>query len=140
VTTIATTLGVKDQDVVDMNRRLGGDTSLNLPVHEAGQATEWQDILVDDKPSPEAILVTLDETEQRHEALMRALGVLNHRERRIFEARRLAEEPTTLEDLAEEFHVSRERIRQIEIQAFEKVQTAAKRCIREKHAPVPAWA
>jgi RNA polymerase sigma-32 factor len=140
VTTIATTLGVKDQDVVDMNRRLGGDTSLNLPIHEAGQTTEWQDILVDDKPSPEAILVSHDETDQRHEALTRALGVLNHRERRIFAARRLVEEPITLEDLAEEFHVSRERIRQIEIQAFEKVQTAAKRCIREKHAPAPAWA
>jgi RNA polymerase sigma-32 factor len=140
VTLIATTLGVDGQDVIDMNRRLGGDTSLNTPIYDQGQAGEWQDTLVDEAPSPEAILVAHDETDQRREALVRAIGVLDNRERRIFEARHLVEQPRTLEDLAEEFHVSRERIRQIEVRAFEKVQTATKKCIKEQSAPAAAWA
>jgi RNA polymerase sigma-32 factor len=140
VTQIATNLGVKDQDVIDMNRRLAGDTSLNAPLREEGQAGEWQDTLVDDKPSPEAILVTHDETVHRHEALARAIGVLDKRERRIFEARHLVEQPKTLEDLAMEFQVSRERIRQIEVRAFEKVRVATKKRFKEQAAPAEAWA
>jgi RNA polymerase sigma-32 factor len=140
VTLIATAFGVKDQEVIDMNRRLGGDTSLNAPIHEEGQVGEWQDLLVDERPSPEAILVAHDETDHRHEALVRAIGVLNNRERRIFEARHLAEEPKTLEDLAAEFNVSRERVRQIDVRAFEKVQSAAKKRIKERGAPAAAWA
>jgi RNA polymerase sigma-32 factor len=140
VTMIATTLGVNDQDVIDMNRRLGGDTSLNTPVYEEGQAGEWQDTLVDETPSPEAIVVAHDESDHRHEALVRAIGVLDKRERRIFEARHLIDEPTTLEDLAAEFSVSRERIRQIEVRAFEKVRTAVNKRIREQHTPAAVWA
>ncbi len=140
VTMIATTLGVDDQDVIDMNRRLGGDTSLNAPVYDEGQAGEWQDTLVDETPSPEAIVVAHDETDQQHEALVRAISVLDNRERRIFEARHLFEEPRTLEDLAEEFSVSRERIRQIEVRAFEKVRTAVNKRIKEQRAPAAAWA
>jgi RNA polymerase sigma-32 factor len=139
VTLIATTLGVGNKDVIDMNRRLGGDASLNAPIQEEGLG-EWQDTLVDEAPSPEAILVAHDETDHRHEALVRAIGVLSDRERRIFEARHLVEEPRTLDDLAEEFHVSRERVRQIEVRAFEKVQIAAKRRIREQSAPAAAAA
>jgi RNA polymerase sigma-32 factor len=140
VALIATTLGVGDQDVIDMNRRLGGDASLNAPIYDDGQAGEWQDTLVDETPSPEAIVVALDETEHRHEALVRAIGVLDNRERRIFEARYLLEEPRTLEDLAVEFNVSRERVRQLEARAFEKVQTAAKKRIKEQGAPAAALA
>jgi RNA polymerase sigma-32 factor len=138
VAQIATTLGVGDQDVIDMNRRLGGDTSLNARVHDDGQAGEWQDTLVDETPSPEAIVVALDESDQRHEALVRAIGVLDDRERRIFEERYLMEEPRTLDDLAVEFNVSRERVRQIEARAFEKVQAAAKKRIREQGVPALA--
>jgi RNA polymerase sigma-32 factor len=140
VTQIATNLGVKDQDVIDMNRRLGGDASLNAPIYDDGQAGEWQDTLVDEAPSPEAIVVAHDETDHQHDALVRAIGVLDKRERRIFEARHLADEPTTLEDLAAEFNVSRERVRQIELRAFEKVRTAAKKCVRERQSAAPAWA
>jgi RNA polymerase sigma-32 factor len=126
VALIAKTLDVADQDVVDMNRRLGGDKSINAPVHENDEIGEWQDYLVDQSPSPEAIVVEQDERDHRHNALIAAIDVLNDRERRIFEARHLADEPLTLEDLAEKFNVSRERIRQIEVRAFEKVQKAAR--------------
>src|SRR5467141_1732687 len=136
VKAIATTLGVKDQEVVDMNRRLGGDASLNVSVRDEGNSGEWQDYLVDESPSPEAIVVEQDEMDHRREALVRAIGVLNDRERRIFEARHLIDEPKTLEDLAIEFKVSRERVRQIEVRAYEKVQIAAKRCVRERHERV----
>src|SRR6202051_3469959 len=132
VKAIATTLGVKDQEVVDMNRRLGGDASLNASIRDEGHSGEWQDYLVDESPSPAAIIVEQDEMDHRREALVRAIGVLNERERRIFEARHLIDEPRTLEDLAIEFQVSRERVRQIEVRAFEKVQIAAKRCVRER--------
>jgi RNA polymerase sigma-32 factor len=132
VRVIATTLGVKDQEVVDMNRRLGGDASLNASIRDEGHSGEWQDYLVDESPSPEAIIVEHDEMDHRREALVRAIGVLNDRERRIFEARHLIDEPTTLEDLAIEFKVSRERVRQIEVRAFEKVQIAAKKSVRER--------
>src|ERR1700744_3965637 len=107
---LATSLGVKDQDVVDMNRRLVGDASLNAAVHDEGNSGEWQDYLVDESPSPEAVLAGHDEMTHRQEALVRAIGILNDRERRIFEARHLVDEPKTLEDLAVEFKVSRERV------------------------------
>jgi RNA polymerase sigma-32 factor len=123
---IATRLGVTEQDVVDMNRRLGGDASLNAPIRDDGESGEWQDWLVDDAPTQERILADHEESDNRHRALIGALDVLNERERRIFEARRLADDPVTLEDLAAEFGVSRERVRQIEVRAFEKVQKAVK--------------
>jgi RNA polymerase sigma-32 factor len=126
VALIARDLDVADQDVVDMNRRLRGDKSINAPLHEDGEIGEWQDHLVDQTPSPEAIVVEQDEKEHQRKALIAAIDVLNDRERRIFEARHLADEPLTLEDLAEKFNVSRERIRQIEVRAFEKVRKAAK--------------
>src|SRR3954466_15542785 len=120
VAIIAKRLGVTNQDVVDMNRRLGGDASLNAPIRDDGEAGEWQDWLVDHSPTQEAILAENEQLDNRRKALNGAIGVLNPRERRIFEARRLADEPMTLEDLAAEFGVSRERVRQIEVRAFEK--------------------
>ncbi len=140
VKTIAKRLGVTEKDVVDMNRRLGGDTSLNAPIREDGDSGEWQDWLVDESPSQERILVDNEQFNNRRKALTDALGVLNERERRIFEARRLAEEPITLEQLAEEFGVSRERVRQIEVRAFEKIQKAVKSRIASIEAPETATA
>ncbi|MCF4127878.1 RNA polymerase sigma factor RpoH [Methylobacterium sp. SyP6R] len=137
---IATRLGVPEQDVIDMNRRLGGDASLNSPLREEGEG-EWQDWLVDDSPTQETVLAREQEGQNRLAALKDALGVLNPRERRIFEARRLADDPITLEDLSSEFGVSRERVRQIEVRAFEKVQDAVKRNLATREAPragVPA--
>ncbi|AWN34624.1 RNA polymerase sigma factor RpoH [Methylobacterium radiodurans] len=130
---IATRLGVPEQDVIDMNRRLSGDTSLNAPLREEGEG-EWQDWLVDNSPSQETVLVREEEGQNRLSALRDALGVLNPRERRIFEARRLADDPITLEDLSGEFGVSRERVRQIEVRAFEKVQEAVKRNVATREA------
>ncbi|HZH52418.1 MAG TPA: RNA polymerase sigma factor RpoH [Microvirga sp.] len=127
---IATQLGVNEQDVIDMNRRLGGDASLNAPLREEGEG-EWQDWLVDSGQSQEQILVEEEEGQNRLKALRNALSVLNPRERRIFEARRLSEDPITLEDLSTEFGVSRERVRQIEVRAFEKVQEAVKKNLAE---------
>lgn len=121
---IATKLGVTEQEVVDMNRRLSGDASLNAPLREDGDSGEWQDWLVDERDDQENALAEHEEMENRRTALSGALSVLNERERRIFEARRLSENPVTLEDLAAEFGVSRERVRQIEVRAFEKVQKA----------------
>jgi RNA polymerase sigma-32 factor len=137
---IAKRLGVTEKDVVDMNRRLGGDSSLNAPIRDDGDSGEWQDWLVDHSPNQERILVESEEADNRHAALTDALGVLNARERRIFEARRLADDPITLEELAEEFGVSRERVRQIEVRAFEKVQAAVKNRVAtmEKPAVAPA--
>jgi RNA polymerase sigma-32 factor len=132
---IAKRLGVTEQDVVDMNRRLGGDASLNTPIREDGDAGEWQDWLVDDHASQESTLAATEELDNRKRALTDALSVLNDRERRIFEARRLAEEPVTLEDLAAEFQVSRERVRQIEVRAFEKVQKAVKNRVATMETP-----
>ncbi|HVD73849.1 MAG TPA: RNA polymerase sigma factor RpoH [Xanthobacteraceae bacterium] len=123
---IAKRLGVTERDVVDMNRRLGGDVSLNAPIREDGDSGEWQDWLVDDVSDQETRLAESEESDNRRKALGDALSVLNDRERRIFEARRLADDPITLEDLAAEFGVSRERVRQIEVRAFEKVQRAVK--------------
>ncbi len=132
---IARRLGVTEQDVIDMNRRLGGDASLNTPIREEGDAGEWQDWLVDDHVSQETTLADTEELDNRKKALTDALAVLNDRERRIFEARRLAEEPITLEELADEFRVSRERVRQIEVRAFEKVQKAVKNRVAAMETP-----
>ena len=136
---IAKRLGVTEQDVVDMNRRLGGDASLNAPIREDGDSGEWQDWLADDSESQETVMAAHEELDNRRKALSSALGVLNDRERRIFEARRLADDPVTLEELAEEFGVSRERVRQIEVRAFEKVQKAVKNKVSAMETP-PAQA
>jgi RNA polymerase sigma-32 factor len=140
---IARRLGVTEQDVVDMNRRLGGDVSLNAPIRDEGDSGEWQDWLVDDESDQETRLAESEESDNRKKALGEALTVLNDRERRIFEARRLADDPITLEDLAAEFGVSRERVRQIEVRAFEKVQRAVRNHVaametRPSAAPVAA--
>ena len=135
---IAKRLGVTEQDVVDMNRRLGGDASLNAPIRDDGDAGEWQDWLADDSESQETVMAAHQELDNRRKALTDALSVLNERERRIFEARRLAEDPVTLEDLAEEFGVSRERVRQIEVRAVEKVQKAVKNRVAVMETPKAA--
>lgn len=132
---IAKRLGVPEQDVIEMNRRLGGDSSLNAPIREDGDAGEWQDWLVDDSVSQETRMVANEQADNRHKALRDAMTVLNDRERRIFEARRLADDPITLEELAEEFGVSRERVRQIEVRAFEKVQKAVKNRVAAMESP-----
>ena len=132
---IAKRLGVTEQDVVDMNRRLGGDASLNAPIREDGDSGEWQDWLADDSESQETVMAAHEELDNRRKALSSALDVLNERERRIFEARRLADDPVTLEELAAEFGVSRERVRQIEVRAFEKVQKAVKNKVSAMETP-----
>ena len=119
---IARRLGVTEQDVIDMNRRLGGDVSLNAPIRDDGDSGEWQDWLVDEASDQESRLAESEQLENRKKALGEALSVLNKRERRIFEARQLADDPVTLEDLAVEFSILRERVRQIEVRAFQKVQ------------------
>jgi RNA polymerase sigma-32 factor len=123
---IAERLGVTEQDVVDMNRRLAGDLSLNAPIRDDGDSSEWQDWLVDEASDQEGRLAQSEETDNRIKALHDALTILNRRERRIFEARRLTDEPVTLDDLAAEFGVWRERVRQIEVRAFDKVQRTVK--------------
>jgi RNA polymerase sigma-32 factor len=129
---IATKLGVPEDDVISMNRRLGGDASLNAPVRSADtESGEWQDWLVDETPGQEERLAESEELSMRKGYLAKAMASLNDREKRIFEARRLAEEPATLEDLSAEFGVSRERIRQIEVRAFEKVQAAVQKSARK---------
>ena len=135
VDTIATKLGVSKEDVISMNRRLGGDASLNAPIRADSESGEWQDWLVDESPNQETRLAESEELDSRRQLLKDAVGVLNDREKRIFEARRLAEEPITLEELSEEFGVSRERVRQIEVRAFEKVQKAVKKGARELERP-----
>jgi RNA polymerase sigma-32 factor len=135
VTLIAQRLSVNERDVIDMNRRLGGDVSLNAPIREADDAGEWQDWLVDDAPSQERVLLETQELDHRRQALGEALTVLNTRERRIFEARRLADEPATLEELADEFGVSRERVRQIEVRAFERIEKAVRHRVAAMERP-----
>ncbi|MEQ8372582.1 MAG: RNA polymerase sigma factor RpoH [Roseibium aggregatum] len=136
VSEIATKLGVSEEEVVSMNRRLGGDASLNAPVRAEADAGEWQDWLVDESDSQETLLANQEELDMRRKMLNDAMDVLNERERRIFEARRLAEDPMTLEDLSGEFGVSRERVRQIEVRAFEKVQKAVRNSARTMDQPV----
>ena len=123
---IAKRLGVTEHAVIDMNRRLGGDASLNDTIRGDSDPAEWQDWLVDESPDQETTLAASDEFDSRRKALSDALGVLKERDRRIFEGRRLAEDPITLAELADEFGVSRERVRQLDVRAFEKVQKAVK--------------
>src|SRR6476620_5659924 len=139
VKSIAKSLGVEENEVFEMNRRLGGDASLNAPVREDGEG-EWQDWLVDESTNQETALAESEERDNRSKALRKALGVLNDRERRIFEARRLAEDPITLEELSDEFGVSRERVRQIEVRAFEKIQEAVKKNLAAREVPRAAAA
>ena len=131
---IARRLGVPEEDVVSMNRRLSGDASLNAPVRAESEG-EWQDWLVDDTDTQEDVLVENEEKRMRLNLLGEAMEKLTDRERRVFEARRMQEEPATLEDLSQEFGVSRERIRQIEVRAFEKVQKAVKNAAQKALAP-----
>ena len=137
---IATQLGVTEEDVVSMNRRLAGDSSLNAPVRNDSESGEWQDWLVDNAVDQETALAESEEKENRHGMLIDALKDLNERERRVFQARRLAEEPLTLEELSAEFGVSRERIRQIEVRAFEKVQKAVQKAAAAAAIPEAAAA
>jgi RNA polymerase sigma-32 factor len=123
---IATKLAVSEDDVISMNRRLSGpDSSLNAPLRVDSDG-EWQDWLVDESENQETILADQEEMTERREMLAKAMRVLNERERKILVARRLQEEPVTLEDLSQEFGISRERVRQIEVRAFEKLQKAVK--------------
>jgi len=137
---IATQLGVTEEDVVSMNRRLAGDSSLNAPVRNDSESGEWQDWLVDETMDQETALADSEEAARRRGMLNTALQNLNERERRVFEARRLAEDPLTLEELSAEFGVSRERIRQIEVRAFEKVQKAVQKAAAAAEAPQPVTA
>jgi RNA polymerase sigma-32 factor len=131
---IAKKLGVTEEDVVSMNRRLGGDTSLNAHLRDDSEG-EWQDWLVDETDNQEEMLVQSEEASMRHGLLQDAMEKLTDRERRVFEARRLQDDPVTLEDLSQEFGVSRERIRQIEVRAFDKVQKAVKNASQRLLAP-----
>ncbi|VAW18601.1 RNA polymerase sigma factor RpoH [hydrothermal vent metagenome] len=119
---IATTLKVSEADVISMNQRLNGDASLNAPVRSDEGTSQWQDWLVDETPDQETTLGDSEEFSERMGMVNSAMDVLNDREKAIFVARRLKEEPKTLEQLAQQYGVSRERIRQIEVRAFEKVQ------------------
>jgi len=133
---IAKRLGVTEHAVIDMNRRLGGDASLNDTIREDGDSAEWQDWLVGESPDQETTLAVSEEFDNRRNALSDALGALNERDRRIFEGRRLAEDPVTLAELADEFGVSRERVRQIAVRAFEQVQKAVKNRVAAIETPV----
>jgi RNA polymerase sigma-32 factor len=134
---IARRIGVTETDVIYMNRRLRGDASLNAAIHEDGDSGEWQDWLLDESPDQETTLAASEEFDNRRKTLSDALTVLNERERRIFETRRLAEEQITLAELAEEFGLCRERVRQIEVSAFEKVQNAVKHHVAAMGTPAP---
>jgi RNA polymerase sigma-32 factor len=139
VAEISRRLGVPQEDVISMNRRLSGDASLNAPVRVDAEG-EWQDWLVDETADQETTLAQDEEQAMRHDMLSEAMQKLNDRERRVFEARRLRDDPVTLEDLSREFGVSRERIRQIEVRAFEKVQKAVKSAASKALAPKPQLA
>ncbi len=129
---IATKLGVSEEEVVSMNRRLAApDHSLNAPMR-ADSEGEWQDWLVDDSPNQETLLAEREQKDDRSELLVEGMKVLNEREQRILTARRLQDEPATLEDLSKEYGISRERVRQIEVRAFEKLQTAIRDAAKAK--------
>ncbi len=147
VAQIAKKLSVSEEEVISMNRRLSGDASLNAPIRagEGESGGEWMDWLADEGSSPEETLAEHDELDQRRAMLGDALNVLDDRERRIFEARRLSDDPLTLEELSTEFDVSRERVRQLEVRAFEKVQKAMLKATKDRDrgratlmAPSPA--
>jgi RNA polymerase sigma-32 factor len=133
VTKIATHLGVTNEDVISMNRRMamGGDTSLNVPLREDGEG-QWQDWLADDGPLQDERVADAQEKDLRHDMLLEAMDDLNDREKHILAERRLAEEPKTLEELSQVYGVSRERVRQIEVRAFEKLQKAMARIAGSK--------
>ena len=133
---IARRIGVTETDVICMNRRLRGDASLNATIRK-GDSGKWQDWLVDESPDQETTLAASEEFDNRHKTLSGALTGLNKRERRIFETRRLAEDQITLVELAEEFGISRERVRQIEVGAFAKVQNAVKHRVAAIATPEP---
>jgi RNA polymerase sigma-32 factor len=131
---IARQLAVPEQEVVNMNRRLTApDSSLNAPLRSDSES-EWQDWLADDTLDQETRLADSEERGERHQLLTGALGELTERERDILEARRLRDEPATLEDLSQKYGISRERVRQIEVRAFEKLQSAMKQALGEKRA------
>ena len=134
VAKIATDLGVSEEEVVSMNRRMamGGDTSLNVPMREDGEG-QWQDWLADENPLQDERVADAEERDIRHDLLVKALDSLNDREKHILTERRLAEEPKTLEELSQVYGVSRERVRQIEVRAFEKLQKAMMRLAGERH-------
>ena len=132
---IVKTVGVNERDVIEMNRRLAGDVSLNASMRDDGDSSEWQDWLVDESPSEETRLAESEEAEHRRGALSEALNLLDQRERRILQARRLADDPTTLDELSVEFGISRERVRQIEVHAFQKVAKAVKGRVAAKELP-----
>ncbi len=134
---IAKRLGVTEQDVVDMNRRLGGDASLNAPIREDGDSGEWQDWLADEGPLQDSIVADAEEAHVRHEMLTEAMDSLNDREKHILTERRLTDDPQTLEELSQVYDVSRERIRQIEVRACEKLQKAMQRIAGERLLPAP---
>jgi RNA polymerase sigma-32 factor len=131
---IAHRLGVDEQEVINMNRRLSGDASLNSQIRADAEG-EWQDWLVDETDNQEDRLVESEENRMRNGLLDKALEKLPDRERQVFEARRLRDEPVTLEELSQKFGVSRERIRQIEVRAFDKVQKAVKNAAQKVLAP-----
>ncbi len=138
VATIATDLGVPEQEVVNMNRRMmmGGDGSLNTPMRNGEEgAGEWQDWLTDDRPLQDETVADAEEADVRHQMLVEAMEGLNDREKHILTERRLTENPQTLEELSKVYEVSRERIRQIEVRAFEKLQKAMKMIAEEKLVP-----
>jgi RNA polymerase sigma-32 factor len=131
VETISERLNVPESDVINMNRRLGSpDHSLNAPLRQDGDG-EWQDWLVDEGENQESRLADSEEMSQRRQLLQEAMGALNDRERHILNERRLKENPTTLEDLSQEYGISRERVRQIEVRAFEKLQKAMRNAAKE---------
>ncbi|WP_309602966.1 RNA polymerase sigma factor RpoH, partial [Sphingomonas sp.] len=134
VTKIATDLGVTEDEVISMNRRMsmGGDTSLNAPLRDTDGEGQWQDFLVDNGPLQDEVVADEEERQVRHELLGEAMASLNDREKNILIERRLSEEPKTLEDLSQVYGVSRERIRQIEVRAFEKLQAALLRLAGEQ--------
>ena len=130
---ISERLGVTEDEVVSMNRRMAGpDNSLNAPLRQDSESGEWQDWLVDDTADQEATLGEEQELDLRREMLARAMETLNEREMHILTERRLKDEPATLEDLSQEYGISRERVRQIEVRAFEKLQKAMKNAMRDQ--------
>jgi len=138
VAKIATDLGVPEQEVVNMNRRMmmGGDASLNVSMRADEEGSgQWQDWLTDDRPLQDKVVADAEEAQVRHDMLLEALGSLNDREKHILTERRLTDNPQTLEELSQVYDVSRERIRQIEVRAFEKLQKAMQRIAGEKLLP-----
>ncbi|MBA15516.1 MAG: RNA polymerase sigma factor RpoH [Sphingomonas sp.] len=133
VAKIATDLGVTEDEVISMNRRMamGGDTSLNVPMREDGES-QWQDWLADEEPLQDERVAETQEADVRHEMLVEAMDDLNEREKHILTERRLTDDPKTLEELSQVYGVSRERVRQIEVRAFEKLQKAMMRLAGEK--------